>query len=315
MSDSSVSVIRMLLWGGLLGLFGATLQGAEPSKTHRVLFIGVDGCRPDALETANTPNIDRLIAAGTFATGTDILPERPTKNDTVSGPGWSQLLTGVWSDKHGVLDNSFKGKNYSRYPHFFARIKEVRTKAITASFSTWPPIKDQITSAADVSENYLPDNHDYAEADKQATAACVKYLESHDPDALVLYLGNVDETGHKHGFHPKVAKYVAAIEQVDAHVGEVLEALAKRPQAAKEEWLILIATDHGGSGTGHGGGRENPDIRRTFLIVSGPGAKVQKIDDPTSQVDVVATALAYLGIAAKPEWELDGHVVGLKQPR
>ena len=33
---------------------------------RRVLIIGVDGLRPDCLAAAETPNIDRLIADGTY---------------------------------------------------------------------------------------------------------------------------------------------------------------------------------------------------------------------------------------------------------
>ena len=53
----------------------------------RVLFIGIDGCRFDALEKARTPNLDRLRAAGCYSDRTQILGTRYRKSDTVSGPG------------------------------------------------------------------------------------------------------------------------------------------------------------------------------------------------------------------------------------
>ena len=49
--------------------FGMTLA-AEP--TPKVLIIGIDGCRPDALNVAKTPNLDALVEAGTLFQGTDI---------------------------------------------------------------------------------------------------------------------------------------------------------------------------------------------------------------------------------------------------
>ncbi len=109
--------------------------GAEPSP--KVFVIGIDGCRPDALKSAKTPNLDALVDAGILFTGTDIRePEGTDKADTISGPGWSNLLTGVWPDKHHVLDNEFSNPNYQKFPHVFVRLKEAHPQSVTASFST-----------------------------------------------------------------------------------------------------------------------------------------------------------------------------------
>jgi predicted AlkP superfamily pyrophosphatase or phosphodiesterase len=292
-------------------LTAATVWSAEPQK--KVIFIGVDGTRWDALEAADTPRIDKLIADGFLALGTEILAPHETPGDTVSGPGWSNLLCGVWPDKHGVVDNSFKGSNYQNYPHFFARVKEVRPEAVTASFSNWGPIKEKILSAADVvhtddAKGMLA----YIAADARATDACIDVLRNKQPDVVMLYLGQVDETGHAKGFHPSVLEYRQAIERVDGHIAAVLQTIRDRSTYDHEDWLVIVATDHGGVGLNHGGGRQLDEIRKTFLIVSGPAAKRGRTEEPTYQVDVVATALTHLGIPLKPEWKLDGQAVGLK---
>lgn len=284
---------------------------AEPVK--KVLFIGIDGTRWDALEAAETPNIDRLIANGTLSVGTEIIAPRETRGDTVSGPGWSNLLCGVWPDKHGTVDNSFKGMNYKEYPHFFARIKEAKPQLQTASYTDWGPISKHILSGAD--ESVGEDAHGaaaYTAADERLSKACVMHLREKNPDVVMLYLGQVDETGHAKGFHPKVPEYIAAIQRVDGLIGDVIMAIQARPKFAEEDWLVLVGTDHGGVGTGHGGGRDIPEIRRTFMIVSGPSTERGKLDEQTYQVDHVATALTHLGIAMKPGWKLDGRAVGLK---
>ncbi|HET6422946.1 MAG TPA: alkaline phosphatase family protein [Planctomycetaceae bacterium] len=283
----------------------------EPVK--KVLFIGIDGTRWDAIEAANTPQLDKLAEQGTLSIGTEIIAPRETKGDTVSGPGWSNLLCGVWPDKHGTIDNSFKGMNYKDYPHFFARIKEANPKLQTASFTDWGPISKHILSGAD--EVIGEDAHGasaYAEADARLAKACATHIREKNPDAVMLYLGQVDETGHAKGFHPKVPEYIAAIERVDGLIAEVITAVRARSTYAQEDWLILIGTDHGGAGTGHGGGREMPEIRRTFMIVSGPSTVRGRLEEQTYQVDHVATALTHLGIALQPEWKLDGRAVGLK---
>ena len=283
---------------------------------RKVLVIGIDGCRPDALAAAHAPRLKKLIDQGTYCVDTQILAPRETPGDTVSGPGWSNILTGVWPDKHGVIDNSFNGSNYADFPHFFTRIKERWPDSLTGSFSTWLPIKDKILSGADVGRNF-PDAEprnleEYLLGDSQAARACAAFVTERDPNAVMLYLGQVDETGHRFGFQPKVKDYVKAIETVDGLISDVLDAVGNRPNIAKESWLVIVCTDHGGVGLGHGNGRKTPEVRDTFLIISGPSAKQQRLEEPTYQVDVVATVLAHLGIELNPNWKLDGKAVGLK---
>ncbi len=291
----------------------AYLEATSPlaGKTPKVLILGIDGCRLDAWQAATTPHLDQLVAEGILFEGTDIRSERNADEaDTISGPGWSNLLTGVWPDKHNVLNNQFTEPHYDQFPHFFVRLKEVHPTAVTASFSDWQPIAEKIVRAADVNEHFLEDN-DYETGDTHAAMACVQYLQTADPEVVVLYLGQVDETGHKHGFHPAVPEYVAAIERVDGHIGTVLTAIQSRPTYVQENWLTLVCTDHGGLGTNHSGGHHSPEVRRTFMIVSGPTVQRGSSDAPTFQVDVVATALKHLGVEAKSEWQLDGKPVGL----
>jgi len=54
--------------------------------------------------------------------------------------------------------------------------------------------------------------------------------------------------------------YRHAIEQVDAHIGRVVEALSTRKDPAGEDWLIVVTSDHGGKGFKHGGGHDQPEV-------------------------------------------------------
>lgn len=278
--------------------------------SKKVLALGLDGCRPDALKIADTPNLDELIKSGAYAENTLILGPRYQKNDTVSGPGWTSILTGVWADKHGVQDNQFSQSHFEAYPHFFTRVKEKRPEARTASFVTWKPIHERILRNADTAESFA--DKDYAAADAASTSKASEFLSGGDPDVMFVYFGAIDETGHRHGFHPTVKEYVAAIEQVDAQVGKLLAALRARRTYDSEDWLILATADHGGRGTGHGGGHQQAEILQVFFLVSGHSAKVGKIEQQTYLVDYVPTVLTHLGIAVDPKWHLDGRAVGLR---
>jgi predicted AlkP superfamily pyrophosphatase or phosphodiesterase len=296
-------------------LFAVTLSLAEEPKTKKVLFIGLDGTRFDAIEKATTPNLDALMKDGIYSDTCLILGDRYQKNDTISGPGWSSILTGVWADKHGVHDNSFLGSHYKDFPHFFARLKEVRPDAKTASYVTWEPIHKLIVSAADESKNYEQKDHttaDYDRYDHEAAAAAVKMLREGNPDALFFYVGQIDVAGHTNGFHPSVPQYIEAIERGDEIVGRLVDAVKARPTYDKEDWLVVVTSDHGGKGTGHSSGHKVPEILNSFLIVSGPSAQRGKFEMQVYLPDAPVTALAHLGAKAKDEWKLDGRVVGLK---
>jgi len=106
------------------------------SQEKKVLFIGIDGCRPDALIQAETPIMDQLSNNGVFIN--DALCST-NGQPTVSGPGWSTMITGVWYDKHGVSDNSFNGANYDEYPPFNDLLEESGQEYHTASFIMWAP--------------------------------------------------------------------------------------------------------------------------------------------------------------------------------
>lgn len=292
----------------------------------RVLFIGIDGCRADAvtaaIERGMAPQLkvlsedpSGLLSLKCYAGGE---LGKETHQPTVSGPGWTSLLTGVWMNRHGVKDNRFIGGRMQTYSHFMRRIKEVNPQAFCASFADWPPIHDFIADGSraggkeflDVKFTCAPDakRHfsDNPEKDIEVRDEALKTLRTQDPDAMFVYFGQVDEFGHgavdtRASFSPDSTLYLNAISHVDSHVGELIRAMCARPHFADEDWLVLITTDHGGRGNSHGG---DSDAERNIWLVA-HGAKLPRerlLDEPVPQTALVPMIYAHLGIMPKPEW-------------
>jgi len=271
--------------------------------------IGVDGVRPDVLARVPTPNIDALIAGGFY---TD---RARTGYPSVSGPGWSSFLIGVWPDKHGVTDNEFGGKNYTEYPDFLTRIEQVRPELNTYAVADWLPLVTDdhngpvISEAVDVVE--VLDGYQFESwraADVASVDRAVAHLTSADPDALFVYLGDPDETSHQSGSIGE--PYREAIRAADAQIGRLLRAVEARPSRPEEDWLVVMSTDHGRRADGGHGGN-SPEERTIFFLVSGDSVDDSVPLHPVGVVDVPVTALVHMGIRIEPTWRLDGKPVGV----
>jgi hypothetical protein len=296
-----------MIIGGLAGNSAMQASGADtadPFGGKHVLIIGIDGCRSDAMQAAKKPNLQGLIDHGTVCwqahSGGTIGTK--TAQRLCSAPGWASILTAVWVDKHGVPHNHFKeftpnfkkivdGKNVG-YPSFFARIKEKHPTAYLASIVHWKPINQQIVSDVD-----LEADGDDAEVAKKCAELL---LGDRNPSVIFLQFDDVDHVGGAKGFDPKNPEYMETIELTDRHIGTVLDAMRKRPNFAKEDWLVLVTADHGGLGTNHG--NQTPEERTVFLIASGGAYPHKVIDAEWPIVAIPPTVLKHLGIPVDPAW-------------
>jgi len=280
----------------LAGLMVLVLgSGAAVAGEAKVLIVGIDGCRPDAMLVAQTPTLDNLWQSGAFSF------HAVTDPITYSGPCWTSMMTGVWSGKHGILGNKYENVSKLAHPHFFSHIKRANPALVTASIAHWAPLHKIL----------MPDDADVMltpKTDRLVTDATIACLADRNPDIVFVHLDDVDHAGHEHGYGPHVPAYVQTIETTDALVGEILSELRSRATFGDEQWLIIISTDHGGIKTGHG--KNSPQEDAVFLIMHGRPGVSGELMKQTETVDIVATALDHLGVSIDPAWDLDGRVIG-----
>ncbi|AEV33295.1 putative AP superfamily protein [Owenweeksia hongkongensis DSM 17368] len=241
-----VQFFAALTLGVLMGTAG---YAQKTFKERKVLFIGIDGVRSDALNAANTPNMDSLMNAGISTFDSWHL------GITSSGPSWSSMLTGVWEPKHGVTNNSYGGADYGNYPYFPTRAKEVDPNLKAVQIITWNPMDDASNGTGGYVFNSSWDQAIDAGTYGQGLVTSAAKIQLQDPDLDILFIhyDECDAAGHGTGFDLNSPTYMNAIQTVDTEIGEVMKALMKRPTFADEDWLVLCTTDHGGNGYGHGG--------------------------------------------------------------
>lgn len=275
----------------------AIVSFGQLQAQNKVLIIGIDGTRPDALLAARTPNLDQLWENGAYSF------KAKTDDLSWSGVCWTSMLTGVWKEKHNVYGNGYENPNTEEYPHFFNLARQQQPDLRTYSIINWSPIHKILNNNdATVMKHKLTDG--------LVTKSVSKTLRNEDVDVMFVHLDNVDHAGHSTGFTPDNPKYIKAIEKSDKNIGKILKSLKKRKNYANENWLILVSTDHGGSGTNHG--EATPEHTTIFYIASGKDVKKGEIQKQVYITDVAVTALKHLDIAIKDEWQLDGNVSGLK---
>lgn len=209
-------------------------------KPRKVLFIGIDGLVWKTLNAANAPTLKALMDSSW--TSTNALAEIPTW----SANGWAALLTGTGVAKHKANENSFANADFGTYPSFFHALKTALPTARTGSIVTWGPINDKIIATADVSFKIKGAD------DNQTEASLINELGTNNPDVLFSHFDDVDHAGHAYNFKPETPQYVAAVTLTDKRVERIIKALKARANYKNEDWLIVVATDHGGDNS-HGG--------------------------------------------------------------
>lgn len=265
---------------------------AAPHRTARVLVMGWDGVRDDVRRAVRTPHLDRIAARG-FARTVRVHP----KNPTISGPVWSTMATGVHSDRHGVVDNDFRGHRFAEHPDLLTRLRAARPEATTFAAGEWPPLFTADSGGPLFAGGYRPPLGPQdalpgiAAVDEATTGRVAQELLTQDHTAVFSYHVLPDMVGHDQGV---TDLYRAAVETCDQQLGVLLAAIEARPARDREDWTVIVLTDHGHRDEGDHGGDSEAE-RQAWIAAAGPGITAAS-GDGIDHADVMAHALTVLGV-------------------
>ncbi|MCV7370306.1 phosphodiesterase [Mycolicibacterium duvalii] len=271
---------------------------------ENVLVIGVDGVNLSrVLTNPAMVNFWNLMGDATTA------PASIVGHTTISNPSWTAILTGVWGERTGVINNVFTPWTYDKWPTVFDLIEGQSAAVQTTSIANWnviSAIADAGNGGADVVVNVdqVPGDTDWLLTDDAvgaATVAAINGANLADPNFVFSYFVGVDENGHLYGGASD--QYRIALENFDENLGAILTAIDN----SDEEWTILMVTDHGHQPQkGFGHGFQSPDETSTFVLARNgglftPGAMNLQYEI----VDVTPTVLALFGLDTPGD--LDGE--------
>ncbi len=270
------------------------LFSCQINKTKKVILLGIDGLSTDGIQCAKTPNLNRLIHDGAFSLkARGVMP-------TVSAPNWGSMLCGAGPEQHGITNNGWTVTNHTieptitdedgYFPSIFTLIRNQMPNAKTAIFYDWKELMD-LFNGKYISKIQFDSSY------KKVYEHAIDYLMKESPDFTFIYAGHVDEIGHKFGHGSP--EYYKSIEDIDAKIGELLKAL--NSNSSYENINIIVISDHGGVGYGHGG--ESMAEIQVPWIIKGPGIIQNKlIEEPLNTYSTASTIAYIFGLKQPPQW-------------
>lgn len=275
------------------------LRSAAPERTYDdgpvryVIHISVDGLRPDAItrhDPAALPNFYRLRAEGAFSDNarTDVDYGNTLPNHMAQLTGRTVLGDGGhgWTDNHdpapGETLHTRKG-GYVASTFDVVHDHGLRTGAYVSKskFALLDRSYDDDHGAPDLigadegrdkidAFVYDPNSEDLVERfvrDMGAEPYAYTFLHLRDPDSKGHAWG-----WRLWGWHP----YMRAVRKMDALLGDVLSMVDRDPRLAGRT-VVILTSDHGGSGHGHGA--EHPAHYTIPFYVWGSGVPASDLYD------------------------------------
>lgn len=272
--------------------------------TPNVLVIGVDGTNLSRVlaDPANA-HFFELMQGGTTA------PASIVGHTTISNPSWTAILTGVWGEKTGVINNIFNPAVYDKWPTVFNQLETFNPGIQTTAIANWDVVSAIAVSGSVGADHVVNISHIAGDSDwsltddavGDATEAAIAAADPNKPNFVFSYFVGVDENGHNYGGASQ--QYADAVRNVDQNIGEIMQQVNDWEAATGEQWTVIVVTDHGhqaSKGLGHG--FQSPNETSTFVIANNPNLfTAGGVNLKYQIVDVTPTVVTLFGGTPAPK--------------
>ena len=302
------------------GQAGGRNEPQHLEKPH-VVLVSFDGFRHDYMEMFETPNFDRVAAAGARAEG--LIPVFPS----LTFPAHYSIATGLYPGSHGLVTNTFYDRERDRFYSLSDR-ETVEDGQWYDGEPIWVTAEKQgmvsaafyfVGSEADVQgirpSHWKPFDPEVPNGARVDTVLTWLGLPSPErPHLISLYFADADYAGHRNG--PEAgAELARAVGQVDDALGRLLDGVEALPHG-REVYVVLVS-DHGMGHVRPEGHYALDDIadmsgaRLTsagtvgILFVEGGEARIEELRAQLD--DGMPHARVYRSLEAPSRFHLNGH--------
>lgn len=272
-----------VLCGLTIGLF--SLPGASSLEAADfVIHISVDGLRPDYLQTlidsGTAPNFKRFQTEGAWTTNA-----RTDYTHTITLPNHTSMLTGrpvlqptgmPSLTNHGYTDNgdpaptttlyNFTNPDYYKASSFDVAHDAGLSTALFASKNKFIIYDQSYNASTGAEHTHGRDKIDRffaPEATATMQAQFLTDLAANHFNYTFLHYADTDDAGHGNGWGSPT--WNNALITIDGYLGQLFNLIAN-DAAFTGRTVIILSSDHGGSGTGHSTARDPKNFTIPFFV-------------------------------------------------
>lgn len=268
-----------------------SVSKSKPISKH-VILIGSDGFGAYAFEQAKLPNLRKLMAEGAYSLeARSVLPSSSAVN-------WASMIMGSGPELHGYTEWGSKtpelpsrvlGKG-DIYPTIFSLVEEQMPAAKKGVSYTWGGI-------GYLFEKNMVDLDFNGQTDEETIKTALDFISKDKPALTFIHLTHPDNEGHEIGHG--TPEYYAAIEKVDAQVGQIVDFIGQ--QGMWEDTILIFTSDHGGIGKGHGG-KTLAEVEIPWIIYGRGIPAKGELKSSVVTYDTATTIAYALGLVTPDFW-------------
>jgi len=226
--------------------FVAVAKTKQNNQAPYIIMVSFDGFRNDYVEMYNPPNFKSFIDNGVAAEA--MIPSYPSK----TFPNHYTMVTGLYPDNHGLVDNSFYDKTLD-LQYSIGNREIVENPAFYDGLPLWQLVQQNgmksasyfwVGSEAPIGGDF-PDYYtiyDGGVPNENRIDQIIDWLKlprSERPNFITLYFSLVDSQGHSSGpDHPKTKQSVL---EADRLLGKLKEQADQLDLPVN----IIVVSDHG----------------------------------------------------------------------
>lgn len=272
-----------------------TDQMKNPPK--HVIMIGFDGMSANSIKNGvEMPTYRSMMKNGAYTIkNRSILPSSSAAN-------WASLFMGSSPEQHGFntwgsQKPDFPSRELTEnnlYPDIFYLIRQVKPEAELGLIYEW----GGIYYLADKKSINKIEQANISDKDiNSALAPVTDYIANKKPAFSAIIFDQPDGAGHSKGWESD--EYYDMLNHLDNALKTIVQTV--EDAGMMDETIFVLVSDHGGTGTGHGG--PTLDEMETPLVFYGKGIKSDfEIPESTMVYDIGSTIGYMFGVNQPQVW-------------